>query len=81
MMIGLCIAGYLLTVLIARFVFAYVDRTRELSEQGGDDVTSGIFALFWPVVLLILLAWAVVDIPLCLADWYARKYNEKHKHR
>lgn len=79
MTIVLCIAGYLLMALIALFIFAYVDRTRELSEQGGDDSTSVILALIWPVILLILLAWAVVDVPLWLADRYARKHNLKKK--
>lgn len=78
MIIGLCIAGYLSTVLIALFVFAYVDKTHEPGAQVGDCICA-VLALLWPVVLLILLVWTVVDIPLCLADWYARKHNLKKK--
>lgn len=78
MMIGLCITGYLLTALIALFVFAYVDKTSKPSELVG-DFTCAVLALLWPVVLLILLGWSVVDIPLSLADRYARKHNLKKK--
>lgn len=78
MTIGLCIAGYLLTVLIALFVFAYKDKTNEPGAQVGDS-SCAVLALLWPVVLLILLGCAVVDVPLWLADRYARKHNLKKK--
>ena len=78
MMIGLCIAGYLLTVLIALFVFAYKDKINEPGAQVGNSSCT-VLALLWPVVLLILLVSFVVDIPLFLADWYARKHNLKKK--
>lgn len=78
MIIGLCIAGYLLTVLISLFIFAYVDKTSKPGELVG-DFTCIAFALFWPVVLLILLVWTVVDLPLGLANRYARKHNLKKK--
>lgn len=76
MMIGLCIAGYLLTVLIALFVFAYKDKTSEPGAQVG-NYTCAVLALLWPAVLLVLLGWFVIDIPLWLADRYARKHNLK----
>ena len=78
MMIGLCIAGYLLTALIALFVFAYKDKTNEPGVQVG-DYSCAMLALLWPVVLLILLGWTVVDVPLWLADRYARKHNLRKK--
>lgn len=78
MMIGLCITGYLLTALIALFIFACEDKTNEPGMRVG-DCTCAVLALLWPVVLLILLGWSVVDIPLSLADRYARKHNLKKK--
>lgn len=80
MIIGLCIAGYLLTVLIFTFCFAYVDRISEPGEQVGDFVTI-VFAIFWPVTLSILLGWFVVELPFTLADRYARKYNLRKKEK
>lgn len=78
MIIGLCIAGYLLTVLIFTFVFAYVDRVDELSMQVGDFACI-VLALLWPVVLLFLLGCTVIAVPFSLADRYARKHNLKKK--
>lgn len=78
MTIGLCIAGYLLTVLIALFVVAYVDRI--LDPNGERDLNFYfVGALLWPVILLLMLVLVVVDIPLDLADRYARKHNLKKK--
>jgi hypothetical protein len=43
------------------------------------DCTCAVLALLWPVVLLILLVWTVVDLQLGLANRYARKHNLRKK--
>lgn len=78
MTIGIYVAGYLLTVLVAVFVFAYADRTCDCGVQT-DDCACVVLALIWPVVLLILLGWSVIDLPIRLADRYARKHKLKKK--
>lgn len=78
MTIGIYVTGYLLMALVFLFVFAYTDKTNDPKLQVG-DFSCAVFALIWPVILLILLGWSVIDIPLGLADRYARKHKLKKK--
>ena len=79
MIIGLCFAGYLLTALVSLFVVAYADKTRDPGDEPVGDFDCSVVALFWPVSLLILLMMMVTDLPLKLAERYARKHNLKKK--
>ena len=78
MMIGLCIAGYLLAIMIFTFVFAYFNKTLTPSDQVS-DFGCVVFALIWPISLLIMLGCFIIGIPLDLADRYARKHNLKNE--